>query len=164
MYSHRCCSSAAVNCVRLLPGSQEGTDADSITEHPLLSRAPPAGVLVNRWGIRDPTCSNTFIDPLDVFYVLRRGTFVLLDKLHERGCLVVCEDNACTRLRRVRIAAGMLFLVTQHAFHTQDELNKTNRNHCGDVPARDDVRNASVDVDSHRSVFVDEDLFEKYPF
>ena len=99
-----------------------------------------------------------------MFYILRRGTFVLFDELHERGRLVVCEDNACLLLRDVRIAAGMLFLVIQRAFRTREESNKTNRNHRGDVPARDHVRDTSVDVDTHWSVFVGEDLFKEYPF
>jgi len=40
----------------------------------------------------------------------------------------------------------------------------TNRYDRGDVTAHDHVRDASVDMNSHWPVFVDEYLFEEYPF
>jgi hypothetical protein len=57
--------------------------------HSLLSRASSTGVLVNRRGIRHPSRSHAFADPLEVLYVLPRETLVLLDKLHECWRLVI---------------------------------------------------------------------------
>ena len=94
MYSQRCCSSELVNCVRLLPEGQERTDVNSVKEHPLLSRTSPTGVLVNGRSVRDQSSSNAFVDPLEMFYILCRGTLVRFDKLHKCGCMVVGEDDA----------------------------------------------------------------------
>lgn len=87
------------------------TDGGSDKGHPLLSRASSAGILVNGRGKRDLSRSSAFVDPLEVFYILPRGTLVLLDKLHECGCLVIGKDDACLLLRNVRVATGMLFVV-----------------------------------------------------
>lgn len=46
----------------------------------------------------------------------------------------------------------------------QDESRVSNRYGRGDVSPHDHVRDAWVDVNPHRSVFVDEDLIEEYPF
>ena len=109
MYSHRCCSSEVVNCVRLSPQGQEGIDGGSNKEYPLLSRASSTRVLVNRRCIRDPSRSYAFADPLKMLYIFPGRTLVLLYQLHECGRLVIGEDDARLSLRSVRVAAGMLF-------------------------------------------------------
>lgn len=79
--------------------------------HLLLSRASSTGILVNGRGIRDLSRNNAIVDPIEVLYILPRGALVLLDKLHECGCLVIGKDDACLLLRNVRVATGMLFVV-----------------------------------------------------
>ena len=87
------------------------TDGGSSEGHLLLSGASSTGILVNGRGIRDLSRSSAFVDPLEVLYILLRGTLVLLDKLHECRCLVIGKDDACFLLRNVRVATGMLFVV-----------------------------------------------------
>ena len=94
MYSHRCCSSEAVNCVRLSLEGQEGNQWKVNKGYSLLSRASPSRVLVNRGCIRDPPRSYAFSNPLKVLYVFPRGTLVFFDQLHECGRLVVDKDDA----------------------------------------------------------------------
>lgn len=77
----------------------------------LLSRASSTGILVNGRSIRDLSRSRAFADPLEVLYVLPGGTLILLDKLHECGCLVIGKDDLCLFLWRIRIATRMLFVV-----------------------------------------------------
>lgn len=94
MYSHRCCSSEVVNCVRLPHKGETEIDGGSIKRHLLLSWASSAGILVNRRCVRDPPCSHAFADPLEVLYIFPRGTLVLLDQMHEHGRLVIGKDDA----------------------------------------------------------------------
>ena len=65
----------------------------SVKGRSLLSRAPSTGVLVNRRSVRNQSRSYAFSDPLKVLYVLPSETLVFLDKLHERGCLVIGKDD-----------------------------------------------------------------------
>jgi len=77
---------------------RRGIDGGPIKGHPLLSRAPSTGVLVNGRRVCDPSRSYAFADPLKVLYVFPRRTLVLLDQLHECGRLVIGKDDACLPL------------------------------------------------------------------